>query len=202
MKIAIMGAAGAGKTDIAKRLARGLNRDKQGYWEVIDGYVDRLIERTGCLYGESADYEHNLQIMVERWTLEAEAINASRHTITCGTMYDTLFWSSLIDTIPPAVGDAQITSLCMTFFGEMERRTFNYNSIFWLPWSAAQTAEPARDWELVRDAKLPEVATGMGRYFIELTGTPRQKTTHALDIVRNIRSVSDPLHAEADQPSV
>jgi hypothetical protein len=202
MKLALFGAAGSGKTDIAKRLTRGLNRDGEGHWVVIDGYVDRLTERTGCLYGESGDYEHNLQVMVERWTLEAEAIHKGYHTITCGTAYDTLFWSSLIDTIPPAVWNMEIPALCMTFLGEMERRTYNYNTLFYLPWDASQHDEPARNWEMVRNAKLPEIAEGMGRYFIELTGTPRQKTTHALDIARHIRSISDPLPTEDDQPSV
>lgn len=221
MKIILIGAPGSGKSDIAKRLARNLNRDwmkpsdisgipasvHAQRWVVIDGYIDRLTKRTGCVYGKEADYEHNLQIVVKRWTLEAEADHQGCSTITCGSMYETLFWSSLINSlIPPSeeafVYETEVAQIAMGFLGEMERRTFNYNAIFYLPWSEEQRSG-AHSWEGVLDAKLLQILDGMHRFGIPLAGTPRQKVTHALEVIRAIRAeVLRGAASSDDEPTV
>src|ERR1035437_4633844 len=153
MKVALLGAPGAGKTTVAKRLAAALNREERlryeaehpdeqkrksgsATWKVIDGYVEHLAHRTGCLYGHNGDYSHNLQVMAERWTLEAEALNKGYSTITCGSIYETILYSSLKEFMPiteqEIVMGRDYMQTTMRFFGWMENQTYNYNELFYL----------------------------------------------------------------------
>lgn len=195
MKIALLGAQDAGKTEIAKRLARNLNADKTGHhWKVIDGYVEQLTQRTGRQYGRAADYPHNVQIMVERWTQEAEALHQDKHTITCGTIFETLIYAAMIGFDPPPNEDILITQheytdTVMRFLGAMADVTFNYDAMFFIPWQ--QQIEHPASWATVVNAKLPEVLEGKFKYAIELRGTTRQRVTHALETIRFIRDDFD-----------
>jgi hypothetical protein len=204
MKIGILGAPGSGKSEVASRIARNLNREHNGRWRVIDGYVQRLGDRTGRDYGRDADYPHNVQIMAERWTLEAEALHQGYSTITCGTMIETLIYSALIDLTtlhdPDRLHYAQTS---MGFLGYMEDQTFNYNALFWLPFDEP-TASEQHSWEAVVNAKIPDVAEARFRFLNVLEGTTRQKVTYALEVIRNIRDSYDATQASAsdDEPPV
>jgi hypothetical protein len=206
MKIALIGAPGAGKSEIATRLSRNLNRDHKGKWKVIDGYVDRLAERTGCEYGRDADYTHNAQVMCERWTLEAEALHQGFSTITCGSIYETILWSALLNSLDPPdeqqlIAAIDYARMCMTFFGAMEKVTFNYNCLFYVPWDAERKYHT---WDAVINAKLPEVLEGQFRYAVRLTGTTRQKVANALETIRIYRDTFTELPdaPEDEQPGV
>lgn len=215
MKVALLGAPGADKTGVAKRLAHNLNRDNSyrgvkigPRWKVIDGYVDGLSNRTGRRYGEEGDIPHNIQVMVERWTREAEALHHGFHTITCGSIYETMLWTAFTHLTPPVdeqemLAWNQESQISMQFINLMERMTFNYDVLFFLPLG---DHIHTLGWSKVIDAKLPEVLEGCFRYAVPLNeSTLRQKVTHGLKVIRYIRDQADAAEAEAtsdEQPGV
>lgn len=208
MRIALLGAPGAGKTEVAKALARNLTRDGLpvgGKWKVIDGYVDRLSARTGTTYGPYAGYLQNLQILCERLTLEDEAINQGYSIITCGSIYDTLTYTLLLNVVPPAdetarLSQAEVSYLFMSVFGLIEPSIL-YDRLFYLPLS-----EQEHSMHGVISAKIPDVLSSLNRQATILTGTRREQVRDALKVTRFIRDEVIPRFlkeaAVDDQPAV
>lgn len=206
MKVAILGAPGSGKSAVGGALVRNLNRGR-GSWKLIDGYVDGLAAKTGREYGVKGDIPHNIQIMAERWTREAQALHAGHSTITCGSIYETIIYTALTRLRPPVdeqelldwTHEARTT---MQFLNLMEQMTFNYDVLLYLP-----VGDDAKNtWHEVIDAKLPEVLSGCFRYAVPLREpTLRQKVKHGLKVIRLIRDTADDVTSEAasdEQPAV
>ena len=195
-----MGAPGAGKSELAKRMARSLNRDRSEFrWRVVDEYVQFLVEKTGRSYGEAADIPHNAQIMAERWTREATAIHQGYSTITCGTIYETIVYNALTRLYPPEEETLRFSfyteaRIGMEFFSLMERMTFNYDALFFLP---LNIDDGEHSWPAVVNAKIPEVLEITGRYAVPLSGELRPDLKHALEIVRYQRDLLTSVEAEA-----
>ena len=191
MKVAILGPPAAEKTKIGRRLARRLTQAGGKRWTLIDGYVETLAEKTGKPYGGASDWSDNLEVIATRWILEAEAASVDRHTITCGSIYESLIYSSARGTFNPAnerqmLVERQLNMLMMQALGALETMTFDYHALFWLPWSDDHPEEWDHTWGGVVNAKLPEVLEGFGKYAVPLVGTDREKVDRAEDIITRI----------------
>lgn len=190
MKVALLGAPGSGKTKIAGRIARRLNTEAKS-WVVVDGYVDNLRKRTDRQFGPVSDLEDNLMVLSERRIKEDEAVLKQLHTITCGTIYETVIYSAAQSMLIPGLADegwmleeTQIAQITMQALGILERRTFDYDALFYLPLHKDPEAEFT--WDDVVDAKLGEVLEGFNRLAIVLDGTDRQKVDRATEVIRTI----------------
>jgi adenylate kinase family enzyme len=64
MRLVLLGAPGAGKTALAKALAKKL----PGTTAVVDGYINKLSKETNEDYGVIANYGMNLQAAAIRMT--------------------------------------------------------------------------------------------------------------------------------------
>lgn len=92
MKIGLLGAPGAGKSKLAKALAKNLDGAV-----VVDNYVQRLQKRTSLALGPWASYSENLMIAGVR---EAERkAKPGEHQITVGTMMDTMAYVMLYSDV-------------------------------------------------------------------------------------------------------
>lgn len=201
MKVALLGAPGAGKTKIARRVVKRLNAESKD-WTVIDGYVEKLRERTGHPYGGQSDFHHTLQIIAERWILEDNAGVQQKHSITCGSIYETIIYASNRAMAPALnergmVEDQVYAQTMMHALGALEARTFDYDAIFWIPRSTDNPATPDT-WDAVVDAKLPEVLDGFFKYAMPLIGTDKEKVERATDVITLIQSET----AKTEQPTV
>lgn len=191
MKVVLLGAPGADKTKIARRIVRRLNNDGKT-WTVIDGYVDRLRNRTGWVFGTQSHLRNTIQILGERWTLEDEAFHKGLSSITCGGIYETMIYSAAQVIATSSLGDEDllvaeyaIAQMTMQLLGALENHTFDYDAMFYLP-----LTEPADSWEGVVDAKILEVLEGFFRYAVTLEGTDRQKVDRATEIIQVIEQAS------------
>lgn len=193
MKVALLGAPGSEKTKIARRISRRLNTDHKS-WSVVDGYVDRLRSRTGREFGQISTLEDNLMVHLERRTLEDEIAAKHMHSITCGSIYETIIYTAARSMNIPFLGDEQwvleenyLARIAMESFGVLEQYTFDYDALFYLPLkSGTPDTDSARDWNTVVDAKLGDVLEGFYRGAVRLDGTDYAKVNRGTEIIRTI----------------
>jgi hypothetical protein len=169
MKIAIVGPPGAGKTKIARGLARKLNTPKDGQWKVVDGYVDRLRHRTGNEYGAYSSFAHELEVIGVRWAEEDAFTNKGLHCITVGSLCDSIIYATSV--VPSQVNeqimmeDVMLKNIMMQALGSLQYKTFDYNFIFYI---SKPSLVDSHTWDEVMNAKLPEVLAGMNVAYIAL----------------------------------
>lgn len=155
MKIALLGRPGSGKT----RLANALIQSRGPEWVKVDRYVERLQKRTGWPFAHLSDYRHNLAVIFERWLEEEEMQLKGYHTITCGTIYETIIYTlaqemRLFHWEDPRLQEQEklIVSIMSRALGVLEARYFDYDALFYLPLEKDDDT-----WGMVVDQKIPEV---------------------------------------------
>jgi hypothetical protein len=189
-KVGLLGSPGSGKTRIARRVARRLNTEMKR-WVVVDGYVDKLAERTGRTFGEIYSryaFPLNIQVAAERWTLEDEVTAKGMNTITCGTIYETFIYAAAQSMVIQHSPDEQwmleethVSQVMMSALATVSAIRFDYDLLLYLP-----LAEESHDWPGVVDAKLGEVLEGQNLVALVLNGTDKEKVIHATETIQTI----------------
>jgi hypothetical protein len=158
---------------------------------VIDGYVEKLADVTGRQFGEVYDrraFPLNIQVLAERWRLEDEATNKGLHTITCGTVYETIIYAAA-QGVPIVRGtdeqwildETYIAQQMMGALGLLSELRFDYSALFYLP-----LGEESHDWPGVVDSKIHEVLEGQGKWAHVLSGSDKVKVHDAIEIITNL----------------
>lgn len=100
-RIAIVGAPGSGKSDLAYEIADYLQLERGMSVEVVDKYIENWSNYTDIAPGEFATYIGNMQIAMERLNSEQateavlrkdEGSDDRKVLITCGTILETLVY--------------------------------------------------------------------------------------------------------------
>jgi hypothetical protein len=195
MKVALLGAPGSGKTAVAKRARTQLN--KTDPWKVIDGYVERLTLRTGLPFGELSTIPHNLAVITNRWVLEAEAQRDGLNTITCGSIYESIIYSTFSTMFVGSIEgemlyDDRYRDVMMHALGAIEGSTYDYDAIFWLPWTQEHYEQETGTWASVVNAKIPEALDGFGKAVIPLVGTDKVRADRVVEVIRAIAEITSP----------
>lgn len=201
MRIGILGAPGAGKSKFAKKLSAGLREGSDLNVSIVDGYVEKLIKRTGFAYGQSAQPAQNFQVIFERWTLEQEAMHKGADVIlSCGTIFEGILHTAIrsnndiIKRVPEASIRARTLMQTLGIFTEIS----DYDLMFLLPFSDRVLKAKGKSYDTVVNEKLPEVLAGYFRPVTVLTGTDKQKVENAQEYIR-IFTESQTQAAEAEQ---
>lgn len=121
MRIALIGAAGSGKTEIAEALAKEFNL------KVIDGYAEAWSERTGMVVGFSAGYPHSLSVALDRVFLEAKEED---DFVTCGTSIDSLMYMAMASLKTPNQIEFARAKAYMEIIGTLFYDFWNYDHVF------------------------------------------------------------------------
>lgn len=136
MKIGIVGAPGAGKSEFARRLKTRLSEDLfPDSFYIIDNYVQDLQEDTGLALGPWAAHFENYMVAGIRFA--AEAKYAKEDTITVGTILDTITYTLIlgsIDLTDDYSNDQFVESqTAINGMALLYGQTWDYNMTFYLP---------------------------------------------------------------------
>lgn len=152
MKIAVLGAPGAGKTAFAEELTSLLAQELEGSIFRLDGYVDELRNTTHLEYGGFGDYISDLQVVFKRREWELSWPDA--HTITTGTVLDSVAhcFARVEDTVNNSrelvLASERLRTIAETF-GLMYVDTWDYDYAFYLPYTGDDRYSTLVDTALV-----------------------------------------------------
>ncbi len=154
MKIALIGAPGSGKTNLAQQLTAEI-----GY-PVVDGYVERLEGRSNYSLGYSADVVRNIMVATERLAAVRYAERELEGHICCGTViesscYTAMWIAETLETHEVEDRPIQIirADLTMNFFAMLLADTWDYSRTLYLPLPADTGTEFDRRLDFsIRDA--------------------------------------------------
>lgn len=149
-RIALSGAPGSGKTDLANTL-----RDARAdHTFVLDQYVEGLRDRTGWSYGYYGGWVANLNVALTRLTQETrESLFALDYfdegndeilQVTCGTLVDTIAYTATtmnvnhVDLVDAGNDDYRRVANTMTILGMLVHDTWpdHYDLTFYLETSS------------------------------------------------------------------
>lgn len=93
MRIAILGAPGSGKTELAEALKPKL----EGKTQIIDNYVEQIGAECDLAMGGEATYIGNLYVALGRYARERKARGCGCYAniITCGTLIESSVYATL-----------------------------------------------------------------------------------------------------------
>jgi hypothetical protein len=138
MKIAVIGAPGAGKSEFAHDLARTLFKEQGERYRVVDDYVPELRQTTHLEYGGFGDYISDLQVVFKR--REWELAWPDFHTITVGSVLDSTAhcFARVEDTVHNSrelvLASERLRTIAETF-GLVYVDTWEYDYAFYLPYT-------------------------------------------------------------------
>lgn len=136
MKIGIIGAPGAGKSEFARRLKIRLSEElfPESFY-IIDNYVQDLQEDTGLALGPWAAHFENYMVAGIRFAEEAK--HSKDDTITVGTILDTMTYTLILGSIDLSEdysNDQFIESqTAINGMALLYGQTWDYNMSFYLP---------------------------------------------------------------------
>lgn len=209
LRIGILGAPGAGKSAFAKALATALRKErgKKQTVKVVDGYMDKLFNRTGYAFDIFGTYPQNLQVLFERWTREQEAEHAGCDVlITVGSLYESILYTAIrVNSDMALKSDRTIQMqgrVSMEMMGVIQSLIANHDLLFFLPYTQKVSVEKGHSFDTVINEKLPEVVSGYFRALTPLTGTTKVKVQDALKAIASIETRKAEVASVDDQQAI
>lgn len=149
MKIAVLGAPGAGKTEFAGRLAAELQspEDKTMTFLTLDDVVEVLRTKTGQEYGMLSNHIDDLTIVFKRLEWETHWSRLGRNTITVGTVLDSAAHNfaraEVVKDEEAPLTQIKLQAIAATF-GMLYTDTWDYDYAFLLEDLSDPYGEPLR----------------------------------------------------------
>ncbi len=194
MKLAFLGAPGAGKSLLARKTINKLKAQGRTNWGLVDGYVEALATQTGMPFGANSNFGRELSVITTRWIREAQLFKDQKHSLTCGTFYESFIYTTIFSIFTSTdekviAQQSQNAQFIMQILGFIEATTWDYDAIFLLPLPESKKDPEDRNWYQVIDAKLPEVLEGFNKKFFMLDQqTDKEKTKFVIEIIDQIEN--------------
>lgn len=207
MRIALVGAPGTCKTCVAHCITDHFPDES---FSVLDGYVERLSEKTDIAFGHFAGYIGNLQVAFERVNAEQEARAFASDTslITCGTLMESIAYTTIHSQVAlttPDAGDKQAEfnrmGAAAATFSMLVWDTWRYDHVFYLPYNDELRQERDGTWDAVLDANLPYALDAFFIDYTTLTGTNAERAEQAVAKIKEANA-EDAVEESADAPEV
>lgn len=155
MRIGILGAPGVGKSKLARAIG------KKHEITVVDGYIQRLQKQTDLALGAWSSYSEHFMVAGHRLAAEAKVGDDKRITVT--TIIDTITYAAVKSDVTMGKGPEHARAVYLSAQGAMQglsliySETWDYDIVFWLPYSDVQRREKSGTWELALDSAYPAV---------------------------------------------
>lgn len=196
MRIAILGAPGAGKTKLARRLAKEFDLT------LVDGYTQRLQRSTDLALGPWATYRENYMVAGARLAAEAKVKD---NYVVVGTVIDTITYAIVKTDLArqqTAEGFREMYQHAQQAMGGLSaiyREWYPYCPAFWLP------SDSQESWVAALNAAYPPVLEAYNPDFTYLLpeGTLNDRTDIAIEATRIAKEEAErPLRpAEGEPPT-
>lgn len=207
MRIGIVGAPGAGKSEFAKKLAQNPN----GYFTIIDNYVQRLQKSTGLALGFWGSYTDNIMIQgirsAEEYKSIHKQIDKNDDLITVGTIMDTVLYCAMVTDPTWGRKEHQLMSnyvaeIAMRSLGLWFATNWEYQLTFFLPYSDKQREEKRNTPEFEFNELMAEALESYAVPYFQLNPGP-DRVKVATEIVNTAKEEEAKLFTqEAGSPSV
>lgn len=135
MKIGLLGAPGAGKTELAKALAKRLEGDGKKV-AIVDEYIEKAEKDADLAMGFYATYIGNILAAMSRFSNERTA--EGDVVITCGTLIENQLYAATDGINSERFQDdadehRKRVVVGMQLFGLFMMDLFDYDALFYLP---------------------------------------------------------------------
>ena len=186
MKVAIIGAPNAGKSELAKALQEAA-QDKVKF-DIVDDYVSHLSEETDTAYGHFAGYIGNFEVVFERLRQERISHLKNVNTITVGTVVDSMIYAAHFSQFAAANAtnaraEHARASTTMNMFGMLVADTYDYDLTFYLPYSTEYRQEHEGEWDTLLDQEYISALIGINIGVVVLDGSDAENLAKALQAV-------------------
>lgn len=197
LNIALLGAPGSGKSSVARKIvALTKQSNALGEWGVVDGYVEALSKSTGLIFGPASNFPQNLSVITTRWVKESELYSKGLNVITCGSIYESILYSTLPTMFKTEEEFAANTAenifnqIMLQALGALEKTTYHYDAMFFIPFTEKVRLKNERTWAGVVNAKLPEILEGFTKQVILLDQkTVQDKAEYAIQGILKIKEI-------------
>lgn len=192
MKIGILGAPGAGKSEFAHRLKIKLSESlfPESFY-IIDDYVQDLKRETNLALGPWAAHFENYMIAGVRI---AEEYRVKKYdTITVGTVLDTLTYSLILGSYNLSLDSTneefEVAKAAVNGFGLIYSESWDYNLSFYLP---LENPTGGERWPERVDKELRNVISSFHvPAVMQLDGTTDERLDVATRIIEELETKSE-----------
>jgi hypothetical protein len=199
MKIGLIGAPGAGKSKLAKALAKRYDL------KVVDNYAQKIQKDTDLALGPWVIHSENLMVAGAR--LAAEYRYVKDDTITAGTIIDSLTYAAVKSDVslrrdPESVRNTYITAQsAMHALTMMLAETWRYDICFFLPLEESVKKKIGQVWQVTLDTAYPLVLESYGLdYTYTLNGDFKDRLKVAEEAIDLVKTTQDAESTTTETP--
>lgn len=183
MKIGIVGAPSAGKSEFARALGTKLSMDEGEQVHIIDDYIKEAEDQYSLVLGFYATYVGNVACAMKRFEEERKH-EGTDYLITCGTLIETMVYAAVDGVNMQRYAghkDDHIkrSAILMQLLGLFVVDLMQYDRVFYLPLS-----DDAEDHWKEFDKNIPVLLEMWERDYDKLDGDQDSNVEAALGIIR------------------
>lgn len=136
MKIGLVGAPGAQKTEVARLLARGLE-DRGGRFQpvaIVDDYARDVEQNQDLACGFLGSYIADMAVALARFGGERQAVRDGAATvITCGTLAETATYTAMNCELAQNEYSWAVANVSLPYYALLATNAMRYDHAFYLP---------------------------------------------------------------------
>lgn len=192
-RIGLIGAPGAGKTNLAYALKDRFKEAGTNVVGVIDDYVEEAERNSFLALGFYATYIGNLYVALHRFAREHNAeLGSPDYIITCGTLIENQLYAAVEGANTERYADVpeehqKRTVVSMQALGLFMQDLFLYDKLFYLPYE-----EEHEGYLKTFDENIPLTLELWGVEATRLTGTLDEKVEAAFASITQVPSADSP----------